>query len=437
MGGDYWKGIILIMGKKEIRKQPSAMKAVDAIFLSLIVFFTNLSNFIWYYAYYQYKEFPITQVTILCIITILVLWFIFKEKFVTTFLNLWKKNIVIVLFIVLALISTYWSVNRSFTITHGLLAVFSTLLASYYGAKFSNKNLINFVAVVVGIFTFLSLLLIIFFPNVGIHTEEIYTGLWHGVFWHKIYLGATMALGFPAYLTILFSPKDTYALQSRIMAVICVITGLFLAVNADAATGLVLYAIQAAVFTITFCWVKWGHLLNKKIYYTIAGLFCLIFFTLAANLDAFLGLFKRSSSLTGRIPMWEVLFQKYITSRPILGYGFSAFWEQNGITKEVQSYVHWYYPVLAADNGFIDTLLGLGIIGVILLISILVISFFRSFKNAIHSRELAGFFPVFLLVHIIIVNMSLSYFLDNECFVWFLLILVTFMSTPAEKIKSI
>jgi hypothetical protein len=76
-------------------------------------------------------------------------------------------------------------------------------------------------------------------------------------------------------------------------------------------------------------------------------------------------------------------------------------------------------------------------LGVILLISIIVISILRSLKNAIHTHELVGFFPIILLIHIVFVNFSLSYILDNESFLWFLLVLVSFMSTPGEKLRSL
>jgi O-antigen ligase len=116
----------------------------------------------------------------------------------------------------------------------------------------------------------------------------------------------------------------------------------------------------------------------------------------------------------------------------LLGYGFGAFWIQPGTMQKVQTFVGWGYPVRFSDNGYLDILLGLGCVGLVLLLAILATGFWRAICVAFQARNLTSFFPLFVLIHILFINISLSYFFEQETFIWFLLIVVLFMSSPSR-----
>jgi O-antigen ligase len=98
--------------------------------------------------------------------------------------------------------------------------------------------------------------------------------------------------------------------------------------------------------------------------------------------------------------------------------------------------VKWGYGVGVSDNGYMDILLGLGVLGLILLVLILGTGFWRSIRNALHQNELIGYFPVFILIHILLVNISLSYFVESESFIWFLLVVVSFMVSEKSNLSQ-
>jgi len=139
-------------------------------------------------------------------------------------------------------------------------------------------------------------------------------------------------------------------------------------------------------------------------------------------------LFNRSANMTGRLPLWEYLIENFVGRRPLIGYGFGAFWQQPAIMEKIRSAVGWKYLVRVSDNGYMDVLLGLGIIGLLILIGLLVTGFARTIKTAFRGRDLIAFFPLMAMVHIVLINVSLSYFFENEYFIWFLLMLVLFMA---------
>ena len=73
------------------------------------------------------------------------------------------------------------------------------------------------------------------------------------------------------------------------------------------------------------------------------------------------------TSLTGRIPLWEELLGSYFWERPIIGYGFGAFWRPEVISVMWES-VGW--PATSAHNGVLEEALATGLIGAVLLASV-------------------------------------------------------------------
>jgi O-antigen ligase len=72
----------------------------------------------------------------------------------------------------------------------------------------------------------------------------------------------------------------------------------------------------------------------------------------------------RSSSLTGRTEIWGLVIS-FIAQRPILGYGYSAFWLGASPESFVVNQV-LRGPVMYSHNGYLEMLLTLGAIGLLL-----------------------------------------------------------------------
>jgi exopolysaccharide production protein ExoQ len=72
------------------------------------------------------------------------------------------------------------------------------------------------------------------------------------------------------------------------------------------------------------------------------------------------------TSLTGRIPVWQELLDGYVSKRPLLGYGYGAFWNDVHIA-EISSSQQW--TVAFAHSAYIDLLLNVGYVGAILCVS--------------------------------------------------------------------
>ena len=83
----------------------------------------------------------------------------------------------------------------------------------------------------------------------------------------------------------------------------------------------------------------------------------------ALSPDSFLEMIGKDPTLTGRTDLWPYL-TSYISERPMLGWGFFAFWSSvNPAVNEISSLVTW--PVAHAHNALLEMLLEVGIVGTI------------------------------------------------------------------------
>ncbi len=375
------------------------------------------------------------QMCLLVLITLWVGWIVLFNGNARLFLISWRKTPLLFLFILLAVISYIWSVTPNITLVRAVSLICLFIIAGYFGSRFSVYDLVNFIAVTVGLMALVTLVLGVRFPELAIMSNSPYEGLWRGVFWHKIYLGAAMALGFPAYLVILFSSHEINSLLRKLMAGFMLIIGGVLAILSDSVSGLMVIALQLFLFVVVNAWLLWGDLVSKKGYVFLGVLLFIGIGFVLLNLDIFFGLFGRSANMTGRVPMWVHLMSAYVPERLLLGYGLSAFWYQPFQAEKVQSVVGWGYPVGVSDNGYMDILLALGFAGLLLLLGMLAGGLKRSLQFGIKARNLVHFFPFFVLIHISFINISMSNFLESESFIWFVLTITLFMFSSSGLAK--
>jgi O-antigen ligase len=96
----------------------------------------------------------------------------------------------------------------------------------------------------------------------------------------------------------------------------------------------------------------------------LASLCVAIGILMLTSVDTILVWSGRDPTLTGRTLIWQVTWE-LIQQRPILGYGYGAFWLEGGEPASVlQEAVRWATPT--AHNGYMDLLLELGFVGLIL-----------------------------------------------------------------------
>ena len=87
-----------------------------------------------------------------------------------------------------------------------------------------------------------------------------------------------------------------------------------------------------------------------------------------------LGREEQSEGLTGRIPLWNELLG-YAQARPWEGYGYQTFWTDKQI-ENVSDDMEW--TLREAHNGYLDTVLSVGLIGGVILLAIVMVGLRRA-----------------------------------------------------------
>ncbi len=119
------------------------------------------------------------------------------------------------------------------------------------------------------------------------------------------------------------------------------------------------------------------------------------------NLDQLLSVGRSDASgdaLTGRVPLWTELYEEYVTSRPVLGFGYGAFWTPGRIEK-ISYDQQW--NIAAAHSSYLDAVLSLGVPGGLLYVMVILTLLARALRLARRSKP-EGFFFACLLVSAII-----------------------------------
>jgi exopolysaccharide production protein ExoQ len=205
---------------------------------------------------------------------------------------------------------------------------------------------------------------------------------------------------------------------------------------ADSAAGYIVTIVLHACVIGAAAWLRVRQRMRPVHYYILAGVFVAALALILWNLDFVFGLFNRSSTLTGRVPLWNYLLADVVGQRPWLGYGFGAYWNLDSFRLAAQQAVGWGYPVAIADNGFLDILLHLGIPGLALFLGAFLTGLARAVRYALRLRTLESFLPLIILIFTVFANLSFSLFLESDALLWVLMAAAFFVSPSSVSVAS-
>ena len=155
-----------------------------------------------------------------------------------------------------------------------------------------------------------------------------------------------------------------------------------------------------------------------------------IVFILAQSLfdvwGGFLQFLGKDETLTDRTGVWHDALQ--IQINPLLGAGFESFWLGDRLKTMWEK---WTFRPNQAHNGYIETYLNLGLIGLFLLIALLIATFWKCRRELFTNFQL-GRFRVGFLVAVIAYNWTEAAF-KNISPLWFVFYLIA-MDYPQYRL---
>jgi exopolysaccharide production protein ExoQ len=281
----------------------------------------------------------------------------------------------------LACLSSAWSVEPMLTLRRSVLLLASTMIAIYVGERYSIKAFAHLLAHTVCVMIVLVLLVYLVAPEYVIDYSA-YGGAWKGLATYKNTFGEHMAVAVLLLVLVRFRrlPWLRY--------VFLLIAGglLFLSHSATAVVCAVL-TLAAVPF--------WRLMLGKQRFLVgvlVAGVFSLGIYWLLTFPETIFQVLGRDATLTGRTDLWSKLLP-VIANRPILGYGYAAFWA--GLKPELLSiWIQAGWLVPASDNGYIDLCLSIGAAGLALFLCVFSGAFRKSMEYLRSERGFVALWPV-------------------------------------------
>jgi exopolysaccharide production protein ExoQ len=317
----------------------------------------------------------------------------------------------------LAALSIFWSYSPDLTRTR-VVALFGTMMFSLYLAShYSLKEQLHLLGWIFGAIIVASLLFVIFLPNYGM-MGGFHAGAWRGIYNHKNVLGKIMvpsAIVF--YLLSLDSKNKRWVLWSFLAA------SVFLMLLTKAASPLVNLTILMILLSILPI-LRWNYLFMVPVIIGVASVGILLYLSIINNSAELVGALGKDLTFTGRTNFWPLMIDK-IWEKPLLGYGFGAFWQGlDGPSAYVWNAADFKAP--NGHNGYLDICLELGFVG----LSIYTIQYIISLRKALSSIKISRtpeiFWPILLLCYVVLSNLTESVLVLQNNFLWILQLSVFF-----------
>ena len=407
--------------------------SAEAVILIAVFILSNFRAFLFFSLFPSLSWSPLglawIEIALWVVIFILAARVLARNGLFSAYWACWRTSWVVSVLVLLALLSLLWSVSPIASLFRWLEFAFATALAFYLCAMYDLRQILNWLAWCGVYVALLGILLAIFVPDLGTMMGYLYHGAWRGLFWHRNHFGSSMALFNLVYLFQIPLNASRNRTQAYFWGFFYVFTVL-LTFLSRSASGVILLLLLNFAYIALLAWMRFKSRMRPFHYYALGFVLLMIAVAGFWNLDPLLGLFGRNSTLTGRLGLWGYLLGDAVSQRPVLGHGFGSIWNDASFRVETARAIGWDFAVLIGDNGFIDVLLHLGLVGLGIFGALIIIALARSVRFAFTRQTLAAFFPLLFMIYALIANITFSLFMETEMFIWILMLVVLAKTDP-------
>ena len=327
------------------------------------------------------------------------LWTLFQEKF------LW-------FFIGLLFLSVLWAADFSESFYRSLKLAGLILIGFSISVRFGLKEQVEIFAFSGSLLVIVSFFYCLILPDKGI----VDGGAWQGIYQQKNVLGRIMNIS-----TITFILQAMSCQRYRWLNLIFAALAFALVILSNSSSSSLILLTLLAVLPL-YRALGWS-------YSWIIPFFSIVILSIGSlsllfvnRLDYFLDFIGKDATLTGRLPLWEMIFAK-IWEHPWLGYGFGGFWTGwSGEAADIWRIENWEPP--HSHNGLLDLWLAVGLVGVVLATLVLATIFFRSLHCLRSSKSASDIWPLLFLTLLILTNITESTMAVHSSIYWVLYIAV-------------
>jgi O-antigen ligase len=300
--------------------------------------------------------------------------------------------------------SALWSQDPLRSFYNGLFYLASTLFAYYLIIRFEPTEIIDLLMMTGTLVCLAGLVMVFVFPQFGIDTFDVRSaGAWKGIFFQKNSAAKT--------LVYLLAPALVFGYRRAVYRRLAyvVLLGTFI-VKAHVITALVVTMLYTLFMTALYLarWLERKTAIALGI--AVISACTILVWANISFLPELLRSIGRDPTLTGRTAVWSVVMQS-ILKRPLLGYGFYAFWlGLKGESANAIIGVHWFFGY--AHNGLLELVLQLGVVGLVLFLITLVQAIKDGWFCLRHDRSIEVEWYVGVIVLVLLYN------IDESTVVW-------------------
>jgi len=267
---------------------------------------------------------------------------------------------------VFAICSTLWSQDAATTIRRAVPFVLATLFGLYFGSRFRIRQQLSVFTGMMVVMAVATVILAVFMPSIGLEASRGHFGNWQGVFTQKNACGRAMVFSTAALLS---------GWRMSVARLTCFLLFLLVLIMSGSRGAWVIEGLLFACYGMLRICERFDSasrtllLLGSMIAAAMTATAAWIYFPLIADI---LG---RDPTLSGRTAIWQQVWAA-ILKHPLLGYGFSAFWQ--GMKGESYNViVALRFVIFHAHNGFLEIWLELGAVG----LALFSLSFLRAWRR--------------------------------------------------------
>ena len=261
-------------------------------------------------------------------------------------------------------------------------------------------------------------------PHLSIHLasdlqEQQLAGDWRGSFGHKNVAAGMMAM--LLFIGVYVVRSGAWISGTAILA----LSSLFL-LNTTGKSSLALCALVLMLSSLTThirsLWLRVIIFLTPLVLLNVFSVGTVMSDTLAELVSKL----PFDTSFTGRTDVWTFAILA-LQLRLYTGYGFEAFWGGSEM-RNLPEGMEWTATAAHSHNGYLDTALGIGLPGLVLLIVVLVIAPLRNFHIADRSGNDGNLTTLLLRIWLFGLYLSSleSFFLDRADPLWFTFLMAVF-----------
>jgi O-antigen ligase len=305
------------------------------------------------------------------------------------FLALARRNLLLLTWPLLAILSTFWSIVPSISLYHGLQLLMTVLVGVMLCLHANLFRVIQLYYVALTIGAVLSLLYVVIQPGTAVWP----TGEWQGLFRHKNMLGNAMALQVVTGVCLFLQG------WRREFTGPATAFGTFMLAMSRSGAGTVAAVIALTPLLPMFLYRRGHTVFFFSMGVLVAAVAASLLYVDAAHIDVVQSVLDglgKDATLTGRTMLWEFGMQAF-EERPWYGFGYHAWWQSDETAANMLRLV-MKQDLFIFHNMFMESAVGFGIWGPIALAVVILFALATAVRAFVTDPQYIKAWPPLFIV---------------------------------------